>query len=537
MSKKSVTYQVSMEQIRDFVSQEKKKFFRKPDFSRLRDPAYRSFLIRRTIIYIILTIFCIAFLLLLSASTSPLYSDYCDGDSSIFMLIGKAITLGKNVYTDYFDHKGPLLFYINALGYWLTGSKTGIFIIQCVMLSATAVFMYKTARIFTKTVRSVICVLIVVLAFASTISDGNLSEEYCMLFCMIPIYLSVKFMTKKPNESHSGLYMFIYGICFAVCAFIRINNGIMIGGIVLVSLVTDFSNDHAREAFKNILYFILGMAVISIPVCVFFIIKGTFTDMMFAAFVFNFMYAAEGSSEKTSSSVSALLQWALPILALIFISTVFSKRLGPKVASLITTVSVFALIPILLGFSYTHYYTTLIPLIALYASVFFFIAGKRVTVLSVVLCIIMALPLYSYFITLPYNIDHYAQKLYKQNNPEVYKDIHSDIYYSATELSAHIPDEDRDSVFGYDISAAWFLHADIMPCYRLFTLQESWSEHYPEFGRQINMMMLDNPPKWVIIHNIDIIESRQFLNILNENYELESEFGYDLLYRYKNDRD
>lgn len=540
MDKKSAPHQVNISQIKGIITRKRKNRskkrkirLRKPDFSKFLDPTYKKYLIKRGIIYTIIAMFVTAFMMLLSASTSPLYSDYCDGDSSIFMLIGKAIANGKNVYTDYFDHKGPILFYINALGYRLTGSKTGVFIIQCIMLSITAIFMYKTARIFTRTIRSVICVVLTILAFSSTISDGNLSEEYCMLFCMIPIYLSVKFFAKTPDDPHPKKNMFIYGVCFAFCAFIRINNGVMIGGIVLVALVTDFINDHIREALINIIHFILGIAVITIPIILFFYIKGTLEEMFFATFIFNFKYAAEGSAEKSGDTISLMLKWALPILSLILISTIFSKRLGPKVASLITAISVFALIPMMMGFSYTHYYTTLIPLISLYCAVFFFIAGKRVTLLSTMLCIIMALPLYNYFITLPANIDLYSQKLYRQDNPSSYNDVHSNIHYSATELSARIPQEDRDSVFGYDISAAWFLHADIMPCHRLFTLQESWSSHYPEFGREINQMMIDSPPKWVVIHNIDIIKSNQFLKLINENYELDSEFGYDLLYRHK----
>ena len=101
---------------------------------------------KNLIIYAFLTLFCIAFLLLLSASTSPLYKDLCDGDSSIFIFFGKAITLGKDAYRDYFDHKGPILFYINALGYFLTKSKVGVFILQCISLSISSIFMYKTAR-------------------------------------------------------------------------------------------------------------------------------------------------------------------------------------------------------------------------------------------------------------------------------------------------------------------------------------------------------------------------------------------------------
>ena len=88
---------------------------------------------KNLIIYAFLTLFCIAFL-----------------------FFGKAITLGKDAYRDYFDHKGPILFYINALGYFLTKSKVGIFILQCISLSISSIFMYKTARFFTKPLRSVI---------------------------------------------------------------------------------------------------------------------------------------------------------------------------------------------------------------------------------------------------------------------------------------------------------------------------------------------------------------------------------------------
>ena len=48
--------------------------------------------------------------------------------------------------------------------------------------------------------------------------------------------------------------------------------------------------------------------------------------------------------------------------------------------------------------------------------------------------------------------------------------------------------------------------------------------------------MLDTPPKRVVLHNIDIIKSSQFLRIINDNYTLDSEFGYDLLYK-RNEND
>ncbi len=531
MDKRPVRYIVSMEQIRKYMSDGRKKFFRKPDFQRLRDADYRAYVIRRAVIYIGLSVFCVAFLLLLSASTSPLYNGYCDGDSSIFMLIGKAITKGKNVYTDYFDHKGPLLFYINALGFMMTGTKTGVFIIQCAVLSLTAIFMYKTARIFTKTFRALICVLISLLAFAATVSDGNLSEEYCMLLCLIPIYRAVRFYTKTPDAPHPYRCMTLYGICFALCAFIRINNGVMIGGIVLTALLADFVNERPMRALFGILYFLLGAVCVSVPICVFFIIKETFHEMIFSTFTFNFLYAAEGSSLKSLSAVTELIKWTLPVISLAVLSLIFANRLGTRIASLMTALSVFALIPILMGFGYTHYYTTLIPLITLYTAVVFRIAANRINVLSVLICAVAALTLGGYFETLPYNLSHYAQLASGQSGPAGETGINPNVEQSVEKLSAFIPKDERGDVFGYNVSAAWFLQADIMPCFRVFTLQEEWAEHYPQFGRDINEMMIEDPPKWVIIHNIKIIESKQFLMLLDDNYELVSEFGYDMLYR------
>ena len=75
MAKKNITYEVSMEKIEEFVNR-KGGFFRRPDFSRLRDPDYRGYVIRRTVVYIFLTLFCIAFLAIMSASTSTLFVDY-----------------------------------------------------------------------------------------------------------------------------------------------------------------------------------------------------------------------------------------------------------------------------------------------------------------------------------------------------------------------------------------------------------------------------------------------------------------------------
>ena len=89
-------------------------------------------------------ILCVAaatlFVLLFSYSTSPLYSNYLTyggeasaGDSLQFQTIGKAWLDGAIPYRDALDHKGPLLFFINMLGFLLGGgTRYGIVILQII---------------------------------------------------------------------------------------------------------------------------------------------------------------------------------------------------------------------------------------------------------------------------------------------------------------------------------------------------------------------------------------------------------------------
>ena len=66
--------------------------------------------------------------------------------------------------------------------------------------------------------------------------------------------------------------------------------------------------------------------------------------------------------------------------------------------------------------------------------------------------------------------------------------------------------------------------------------QKEYFRHsgYPGGARFTKLaMMLEKQPKWVVIHNIDIVNSKQFMNIINNNYELVDEYSYDRLYKLK----
>jgi hypothetical protein len=67
------------------------------------------------------------FVTLFSYTTSPIYSEWGDTpDSPIFQIIGKYWKEGWIPYKDLWDLKGPYIFFMDAIGYWLTGTRITI---------------------------------------------------------------------------------------------------------------------------------------------------------------------------------------------------------------------------------------------------------------------------------------------------------------------------------------------------------------------------------------------------------------------------
>ena len=90
----------------------------------------------------------VGFVLCFSYSTSPVY--FHDGyDSAVFQTMGLALLHGKLPYVDLFDHKGPVLYFINAFGLWLGNGKLGIFVMQIIANTISFTFIDLTPLFFT----------------------------------------------------------------------------------------------------------------------------------------------------------------------------------------------------------------------------------------------------------------------------------------------------------------------------------------------------------------------------------------------------
>ena len=99
--------------------------------------------------FLILLIPAVLFLAFFSTTTSPLYPNNYGVDSAFYRVIGTSVIRGKTLYKDIWDNKGPVLFFIQALGA-LKGTRNAelsiTFLLQILSLFLSLFFIMKAGR-------------------------------------------------------------------------------------------------------------------------------------------------------------------------------------------------------------------------------------------------------------------------------------------------------------------------------------------------------------------------------------------------------
>ncbi|MBO5552471.1 MAG: glycosyltransferase family 39 protein [Lachnospiraceae bacterium] len=214
-----------------------------------------------------------------------MFKDSYGYDSSWYSMMGRAITQGMVPYRDYFDLKGPAFFFIEAIGQLFCHGRTGIFIIECIAASVSAVFIWKTCTLYIPKWQT--CIIFALTAFVavSPFWGGNTCEEFMLPFNFACIYLTLKYLKEEKYEEYF-LPSLIFGLSFSVMLLSKITTCAPMGAAAL-TVLTVLVMKRRYELIPRITgYFLLGFLIIFIPVCVYFMLNGAFMDFIYAAFVF-----------------------------------------------------------------------------------------------------------------------------------------------------------------------------------------------------------------------------------------------------------
>jgi hypothetical protein len=207
-------------------------------------------------------------------------------DSGVFLYDGQQILNGKLPYRDFWDHKPPLVFYLNALilkiypeGWW------GIWWFQVLWGTLGAYLCYSLLK---EQIPMPLAALVSsgsIMLFHHFGGSGNFTEFYAIIF----FYLAFISFLKIRSEENIKIYSFILGLSFALSFMFRqnsISTWLSIGIFFSVEFILDIAKNRIKDFIPAVFGSLIGLFFVLLP----FILEKSLVDFWDVAFAYQFIY-------------------------------------------------------------------------------------------------------------------------------------------------------------------------------------------------------------------------------------------------------
>lgn len=322
--------------------------------------------------------------LLILVPNSPKFRPITSEDSGIFLYTGKEILKGKIPYRDVWDHKGPAIYYINALGLAIAGgSRWGVWFIEFLLLSASAYLGFILIKKVFGLAPAIFGSVLWIISLIMVLDGGNLTEEYALLLQFTALYLFYK-SEKLGRYSWRGL---LIGFTAALCFLLRPNLiGIQLS-VVIFLLINRGRRKKSKELVESLGNIFLGATSVFSVTFLYFVRHGAIDELVDAFFRFNFVYSSSSFIAKAKSVFMGL--WILSRSGITFVvltawiaGIIFFLRKTDRQDSLVIKdkrplilisligLPVELLLASIAGKHSPHYYLAWLPIFGLLAGVF-----------------------------------------------------------------------------------------------------------------------------------------------------------------------
>ncbi len=251
------------------------------------------------------------FAIILATLFFPLLRKAPLSDPGVFLYSGWSLLEGKRAYIDFWDHKGPLVFAINALGIFL-GGDWGVWGLQLLFLVLTFIpIILIVNESKTNSLTIFLILSIFSLEFAFLVQSGNLTEQWALPFQAWALAMLIK--NKK-----SFLVTFSLSVGLIAQIMLRPNLGASTA-LCLVWLIL-FSN----KPIKTTLYVLMGLVIGSFPFIVWFWDPASRSALIDAVLKYNLHYSDVTFLSRFISVIKCLL-YLSPFIVL-YIGAIYRRN-------------------------------------------------------------------------------------------------------------------------------------------------------------------------------------------------------------------
>lgn len=305
-------------------------------------------------------------------------------DGGFFLYVGKALRSGATLYKDIWDSKGPIIFWINALGVGSDYSRWGLYLIQVLFSFAALVLIYFSLKKVYRPMTALLSAILGSYLLKIVIGPGNSTEEFSLLFTWIAIFALVLLID---NPTKSFWPFFLMGASLIINFLLRANNIGTVSMALLSGMIFIFTKREEVSLWKPILFTLAGVLAIALPVSLYLVIKGTFTAMIDAAFIYNYFYSTVRGQAFSNSLQPAIkiFDWWFYIFGFIwlvaiifFVYDLIKKRFSPFLLLTILAFPLEIIMSSISGRGFRHYFICWIPALTLLSAFAFSIIQREV---------------------------------------------------------------------------------------------------------------------------------------------------------------
>lgn len=461
----------------------------------------------KCLVLLYLGVLSFTILLVFSFTTSPLYGEAVYHDTAIFWTVGKGWVHGLLPYVDLWDLKGPIIFFINAIGYLLTGNILGVFVIQFFTLFITLCILYVFLREYFKPFLCTLLLLIPAASFSYGIQGGGCVEEYMLPWLAGSYYAIWKWVNSIENKGihyHPSRYAFLYGVTFAFALLTRLTNALGICAAIAIIIGYLVCKKKWLNLFHNAISFIIGFLVLSVPFVVYFWAKGALYEMWYGTILYNIDYLTE--SDRGLKSIIDLLiiyrdTWLLLFLSIALLCINKTKKL---VALTFVCISTVQLVWFMNGNGYAHYGIITIPLLVICFIMVHDIVNVQNRLCEVSLKLVMVL--FTIYTLRLFVFNYQAIDIWMARNKE---------WIDKTEVfMKSVPPQYKDSFVGYQGQVGFVYKQNIIPACRFFSTQDFEADKSKVLQKLMRKEFEKKKIKWILVD----CKAKAIDSILDKDY-------------------
>lgn len=212
---------------------------------------------------------------------------YAGRDSSAFALVAKGMLSGKVPYLDLWDHKPPMIYFINLIGLLISpGSFWGIYIIEVLFLIVSVLLLINTTKRQLLLLELLFLGVFFIQLNLRLSSGGNSTSFYPQVFQLGLVYL----VSQGRSGTQNPRRLLLIG-CFAatVLLFRQTSLGIFAAWLVF-DIVRNAIHSPGLWLKKTGSWLFVGFISVALPITLYLLITNSFDHFLDQAFIFNKYY-------------------------------------------------------------------------------------------------------------------------------------------------------------------------------------------------------------------------------------------------------